>query len=333
MAVQFVGTTNKPANVSTAQGPAYVDSSGKYWKVGSSSPAPVYTPPPASSGQMSSGLSSGSNGSVLEMINNLVSSTGSTEVKMPSIPKLDFNFPSGADINAKWKEFLDLASKAPDIVNYYQNLLDQAKGDTELAKGLIEKDYSMGVRQEKDTLTATLEELGLKDLFEAEELQNKLNERGIALTQEAGEQPVYAGGGRAGVEVGRLDETQRLRKEAEIRSSTQQIEKAGLTREKGLTQAGSGLQKYGLELQGDKQSDIMNRASQNFGIYQQGQQADLMKAQLKQQQEMSGGGGGGGGNSGGSFQKPPYLPNVVNQTVSYGGRTWKGNPGSDWTPE
>lgn len=31
--------------------------------------------------------------------------------------------------------------------------------------------------------------------------------------------------------------------------------------------------------------------------------------------------------------KPPYAPNVVNQTVSYGGITWKGNPGSDWTPE
>ena len=31
--------------------------------------------------------------------------------------------------------------------------------------------------------------------------------------------------------------------------------------------------------------------------------------------------------------KPPYAPNVVNQTVSYGGVTWKGNPGSDWTPE
>lgn len=30
-------------------------------------------------------------------------------------------------------------------------------------------------------------------------------------------------------------------------------------------------------------------------------------------------------------EKPPYAPNVVNQTVDYGGATWKGNPGSDWT--
>lgn len=31
--------------------------------------------------------------------------------------------------------------------------------------------------------------------------------------------------------------------------------------------------------------------------------------------------------------KPPYSPNVQNQTVSYGGQTWKGNPGSDWSLE
>ncbi len=31
--------------------------------------------------------------------------------------------------------------------------------------------------------------------------------------------------------------------------------------------------------------------------------------------------------------QPPYQPNVVNQTVSYGGKTWKGNPGSSWTEE
>ena len=30
---------------------------------------------------------------------------------------------------------------------------------------------------------------------------------------------------------------------------------------------------------------------------------------------------------------PPYEPNVVNQTVSYGGYTWKGNPGQGWSLE
>lgn len=31
--------------------------------------------------------------------------------------------------------------------------------------------------------------------------------------------------------------------------------------------------------------------------------------------------------------QPPYSPNVVNQTVSYGGQTWKGNPGQGWSLE
>lgn len=31
------------------------------------------------------------------------------------------------------------------------------------------------------------------------------------------------------------------------------------------------------------------------------------------------------------YDQPNYAPNVVNQTVSYGGATWKGNPGTSWT--
>lgn len=30
-------------------------------------------------------------------------------------------------------------------------------------------------------------------------------------------------------------------------------------------------------------------------------------------------------------QQPNYAPNVVNQTVQFGGATWKGNPGQGWT--
>lgn len=33
------------------------------------------------------------------------------------------------------------------------------------------------------------------------------------------------------------------------------------------------------------------------------------------------------------MEKPDYAPNVVNQTVSWKGNTWKGNPGSDWVLE
>jgi len=36
---------------------------------------------------------------------------------------------------------------------------------------------------------------------------------------------------------------------------------------------------------------------------------------------------------GGGPTPPPYAPNVVNQTVSYNGATWKGNPGTGWTQQ
>lgn len=31
--------------------------------------------------------------------------------------------------------------------------------------------------------------------------------------------------------------------------------------------------------------------------------------------------------------QPPYSPDTVNQTVEYGGKTWKGNPGSSWSEQ
>lgn len=43
------------------------------------------------------------------------------------------------------------------------------------------------------------------------------------------------------------------------------------------------------------------------------------------------GGGGGGNGGGGGGEQPPYSPNVQNQTVTYKGVTWKGNPGGGWT--
>ncbi len=248
--------------------------------VGSLSPQGQWTL--TNDGWTPSGGTSGGQSSVMDMINNLLGNVNATPVETPTIPKLDFQFPSGADIQGKWKEFLDMASKAPDIVNYYKNLLDQAKGDTELAKSFIERDYSMGLRQTKDTLQASLEKLGVTSTQEQQAQQGNLNQRGIALTDQGGGKVAYAGGGQAGQEVGQLGSLQKLRQEAEVRSASQGIEKSGLAREKGLTNVGQGLQQYGLQLQGQKQYDVYNRANQGFNVYQQGQNADLMKAQQKQ---------------------------------------------------
>lgn len=43
--------------------------------------------------------------------------------------------------------------------------------------------------------------------------------------------------------------------------------------------------------------------------------------------------GGSPATSAGSGTPPPYAPDTVNQTVDYGGVTWKGNPGTGWTAQ
>ena len=260
----------------------------------------------------------------IDAINQLITQTA-TNIPVPTLPSLDLALPSGTDLDAKWREFLDRAAKDPDIVNYYQNLLDQAKGDTKLAVSFIEKDYQVGTRQESDILTATLEKLGLTSGQEQEQLADTLNQRGIALTEDNGK-ITYAGGGRAATELGNLNTAQRLRKEAEERSARQNIETAGLTREKGITEAGQGLTQTAQTLGKAKQQDILGRGQQYYDIYQNKITSD---AQQKMNQQATGVGPSGQSTTG-TGEKPPYKPDTVNHTVEYGGRTWRGQPGGDW---
>ena len=227
--------------------------------------------------------------SILQSISTLAGTYGNN-IPLPTIPSLNFTAPNVGDISGKWQEFLNRASQDPDIVNYYNNLLSQAQGDTNLAISFLEKDYATGVRQTKDNLQATLENLGLTFTGEHNTLEDTLNKRGIALTQGPQGSTQYAGGGQAGTELGNLNESQKLRQEAEQRSASQGIEKMGLTRQKGITSAGQQLQQYGTNLNQQKQSDILNRAQTYFGTYQNQQAADLAQKQQQQNQQMLSGG-------------------------------------------
>ncbi len=208
-------------------------------------------------------------------------------IPLPQIPKLDFQMPSGSDISAKWNEFLTQASKDPGIVTYYNNLLAQAQGDTNLAIGFLEKDYQTGVRQTQANLQGTLEQLGVTSTQEQQGLQNTLNQRQIGLTQGPNNTTQYAGGGQAGTELGNLNESQKLRQEAQQRSAGQQIESMGLARQKGISSAGSQAQQYGLNLQHQKEQDIYQKAYGNYGIWQNQQNADYTNAVNQQNQAIS----------------------------------------------
>ncbi|MCK9370931.1 hypothetical protein M0R04_13555 [Candidatus Dojkabacteria bacterium] len=224
-------------------------------------------------------IGSGGNIDVNALLNQLTSPA-------VSVPKLDYTPPSSAELQGKWKEFLERAAKDPDIVNYYQKLLDQAAGDTRLAIDFLDRDYKMGVRHTSDNLSETLKQLGLISEQEQETLAGNLNKRNIAVTDMGGGKTAYAAGGQPARELGWLNEGQKLRKEAEQRSAGQKIEGMGLGREKGVTSANQQLQQFGTQTAYNKGQDIQSRASNYMGLYNQGQQSDLLSAQIKQQNQI-----------------------------------------------
>ena len=229
---------------------------------------------------------------ILNAINILAQTVGNTPVADATIPTLNFTAPSGGDMDSKYREFLDRASKDPDIIKYYQSLLDFAKGDTDIAKQQLENDYKVGVRQTTENLGGSLAQLGLTFGGEERGLADTLNKRGIAMTDIGGGKTAYAAGGQPATELGQLNDSQKLRREAEQRSASQGIEKLGISREKGITTANQALRNTALDLQSKEKQDIYGRANVNYGAYQAKQAADAQKALFSQQNPSSSSGTG-----------------------------------------
>lgn len=269
------------------------------------------------------GLAGSQSGDALSKLADLITKA-TTTIPAATVPPLGYTPPTSSEIDAKWKEFLDKASKDPDIVNYYQKLLDQAKGDTAKAKEFLERDYQMGTRQTQENLKASLESLGLTFTKERETLQDTLNKRGIALTQADSGKLMFAGGGRSATELGQLSDSQRLRQEAEERTARQKVEGLGMAREKGLWGAESELARAGLDITKAKETDIAQRAQTYQSMWQAKQSADLLRAQIEQQKQMQAqqaGGGVGGGN------RPGGDPNIMTQEQKQSLWEHYGHPG------
>lgn len=202
-----------------------------------------------------------------------------------SIPTLNLKLPSASDLQSKYVEFLNRAANDPDIVNYYNQLLQQAQGDTRIAQNFLEQDYQTGVRNTMADLQGTLQQLGLTFTQEQNQLQDTLNRRGIALTQD-GNKLTYAGEGQAATELGQLNQSQALRQEAEQRSASQKVTGLGSTLQKGLTSTGQQLAQTTQNLNQQKQADIANRANTYYGMYQGQQGANTQQALTKQQNQL-----------------------------------------------
>ena len=228
--------------------------------------------------------------SILQALNTITQQY-SNNIPIPQLPSLNFQAPSGVDMNAKYKEFLDKAAQDPNIISYYNNLLQKAQGDANIAIGFLEEDYKTGVRQENDNLKATLQSLGLTFGQESKTEADTLNKRGIAMTQDPNNPGMtqYAGGGQAGTELGTLNTSQKLRQEAEARSSGQKVENMGLSRREAITSQGQKLYDTATNLASQKKTDVLNAAGTNYNIYQNQVQADETKKVNEQNLNASGG--------------------------------------------
>lgn len=220
---------------------------------------------------------------VLQAVQQLAGQV-STAVPVPTIPSLNYTAPNVSDISSKYQDFLTRASKDPDIVNYYNQLLQQAQGDTTIAENFLETDYQTGVRNTLDNLHGSLQQLGLTFKSENQAQQDSLNKRGIALTQGQDGKLTYGGGGESASEIGDTQQSQQLRQEAEQRSASQTVTGLGQTLQKGITSAGQSLTQTAENLQNQKNTDVANRANTYMGLYQGQQAANAQSAAQKQQQ-------------------------------------------------
>lgn len=219
---------------------------------------------------------------ILNAIQTLAGNYASN-IPTPSIPSLNYTAPSASDLSTQYQQFLTRAANDPDIINYYNNLLNQAQGDTNLALNFLQQDYQTGVRQTQANLAGTLAQEQVQSTQEQNNLQDTLNKRGIGLTQGANGKLDYAGGGQSATELGQLNQSQQLRQEAEQRSASQNVENMGINLQKGVTSQGQGLQQYATNLSQQKQGDIANRANTYYGLYQGQQASNLTQAEMKQQ--------------------------------------------------
>lgn len=247
---------------------------------------------------------------ILTALSTLGTSIFNQPTPTVNIPALNFTPPTGSDMSAKFQQFLTEAANDPNLTKYYDQLLAYAKGDTDIAIQQLKTDYTTGVRQTLDTLGNTLKQMGLTFTGESKNLLDTLNKRGIALTQEGRSGPLtYAGGGEAGTEVGQLNDSQKLRQEAEQRTAKQKIETSGLSLNKGITQANQALQNQAIGLGQQKQQDVYNRAGLNFGAYQQSQAIDAQKALYGQTS------GGSGSSNPYAGLDPTQIPSDVKQQL------------------
>lgn len=206
---------------------------------------------------------------------------------MADIPEAGEGKYTFADFTFDWEA--ELSKAYEKLKPYYSKMLELAGGDLDLAKRMIEFEYSQGMRESKFEYEQAAREQAITFPSETEQMITAANRRGIVggITQkqlEAGE-----GGGLAGKEAGRLKESQAIRQEA--------IERALEDREMRLTKGkefgtekeerGYEREKMGLSREHEKEAASMtgSKFSREFSIAQAIEQKKQAEEQARIAQE------------------------------------------------
>lgn len=199
-----------------------------------------------------------------------------------SIPfsEKDFQVP---DFNQLVKE----AFSDPALVAYYDRLLKENQGDVNLAKQNLSYQYTTGSRYQQEDLATSMKQLGVQFPQETESLVDTLNKRGIALTQGNGGKLNVATEGRAGTEMSRLTEDQKLRQEAVQRTAQRGVEALGFQKKTGEESIAKGQRDYQEQLQQEREQKSLQMAGIKQTQQQMQQQAEFQKKQLEAQNQQA----------------------------------------------
>lgn len=254
------------------------------------------------------------NNAILQAVQQLATGIGNSVAPTP-VPTLQYTAPNVQDLSSQFQTFLTRASQDPDIVNYYNQLLKTAQGDTATAIGYLQDDYSTGVRNTITNLNTSLKSLSQTNKANQVSQQDSLNKRGIALTQGADGKLSYGGGGQAQSEIGQTQQNYALQQEAQQRSASQTVQAAGQQLKEGISGKQQALTQAAQGLQGQMNQDVGTRANTYMDLYNAKQAADEKAAADKAARAAAAG-------PAPDMPRPGTSPYHVDQRI--GGYRWTG---------
>ena len=161
---------------------------------------------------------------------------------------------------------------------FYENVLNFAKGDLDLAKRIINYTYESGIREAKTDFELEQRRMGQEFPEEKRQLDTGLNRRGLL------------GGGYTGVAGGertRQIENQAIRREAVDRALKQREENLLRTKEFGQEKENIGYAKGAQDISRQKEQDVYRLAERQSGLEQQKYGAAVGQFQFGEQQKIA----------------------------------------------